>query len=31
LFQHAKRGVNNEDSDTCGNALPEERKRNNLP
>src|ERR1700686_835486 len=30
LFEHAERGVNNEDSDGCGNALQEERKRNSL-
>ena len=30
LFEHAERGVNDEDSDDCGNALPEERKRNSL-
>ena len=30
LFEHAKRAVNNENSDRRGNALPEERKRNSL-
>jgi hypothetical protein len=30
LFEHAKRCVNKEDTDNCGNAVVEEQKRNSL-
>jgi hypothetical protein len=30
LFQQAKRSLNEEDSDNCGKAFPEERKRTGL-
>jgi hypothetical protein len=30
LFEHAKCALNKKDSDNCGNALPEERKRNSV-